>query len=347
MIINGYTAEHMQEIEDGTIVSGAINGAGHLMLIRHDGTQVDAGYFGLSAEQVSTVVDFNNYTTPGTYLFTSSASVGSSTNKPDAPLYGFAPNLAGFLLVEGNGGTFVKQTWTNYNKPADTLIRTRYNTTTWYGWLPPANLATMTQSGLIEIATGSEAAAMSDNTRAVSPAALASLVASQTAKGLVEVATSAEIATGTDDTRMVSPAGLRSRENAQPAFQARQGSSPTLSGSTAWAKIPFTTELVDRGGCYDAANARFVAPFAGYFELTFSVTPSTSTAGPTFKFYVNGSQPTDSDAMGYNVAYNTVGSTRLFNLAANDYVEVWWSNNNNATCTLSSTFGGYFSGKAV
>lgn len=41
--IHGYTAEHMQEIEAATIVSGAINPAGHLILTRHDGSTMDAG----------------------------------------------------------------------------------------------------------------------------------------------------------------------------------------------------------------------------------------------------------------------------------------------------------------
>lgn len=41
--VTGYTAEHMQEIEDATIVSAAIDGSGHLILTKHDGSTVDAG----------------------------------------------------------------------------------------------------------------------------------------------------------------------------------------------------------------------------------------------------------------------------------------------------------------
>lgn len=178
MIINGYTAEFMQGILDGNIVGGSINGSGHLMLDRHDGTQIDAGYFGLSASLVSVATDFRTLTTPGTYYFSSSAVVGSSANKPDAPLYGFSSGMAGFLLVEGNGGTFVKQTWTNYNNPAETLIQTKYvngGTTTWYSWAPPAELATASQSGLVELATNAETLTGTDAGRAVTPAGLASL----------------------------------------------------------------------------------------------------------------------------------------------------------------------------
>lgn len=40
--ITGFTAEHMQEIEDGTIVDANLV-AGHLVLVRKDGTTVDVG----------------------------------------------------------------------------------------------------------------------------------------------------------------------------------------------------------------------------------------------------------------------------------------------------------------
>lgn len=40
--VTGFTAEHMQDIEDATIVSAAVVG-GHLILTRHDTTQQDAG----------------------------------------------------------------------------------------------------------------------------------------------------------------------------------------------------------------------------------------------------------------------------------------------------------------
>jgi microcystin-dependent protein len=41
--VNGYTKERMDEIVDATIVSGAIDGTGHLILTTHDGTEIDAG----------------------------------------------------------------------------------------------------------------------------------------------------------------------------------------------------------------------------------------------------------------------------------------------------------------
>jgi len=42
--VTSFTAERIAEIEAGTIVSGSIDGSGHLILTKHDGTTVDAGY---------------------------------------------------------------------------------------------------------------------------------------------------------------------------------------------------------------------------------------------------------------------------------------------------------------
>jgi len=41
--INGFTAEHMQAIKDGVIVSAAINGSGHLVFTKYDGSTLDVG----------------------------------------------------------------------------------------------------------------------------------------------------------------------------------------------------------------------------------------------------------------------------------------------------------------
>ncbi|CAH0152882.1 hypothetical protein [Pseudomonas mediterranea] len=79
----------------------------------------------------------------------------------------------------------------------------------------PAGLASRVASdtavGLVELATSAETQAGTDTVRAVTPAGLASKVASDTAQGLVELATNAETQTGTDATRAVTPAGLASR----------------------------------------------------------------------------------------------------------------------------------------
>ena len=131
-----------------------------------------------------------------------------------------------------------------------------------------------------------------------------------------------------------------------PAFQASLTSSQTLSGGSLDTKINFTTEVVDRGNCYNPTLARFTAPIDGTYEFNFSVTPSTNSGGPGFFFKINNvNQPIA--AMGYGVAYNTIGATRIFDLVAGDYVEVWFVNFNSSTVTLHSSYGGLFSGKMI
>jgi hypothetical protein len=60
----------------------------------------------------------------------------------------------------------------------------------------------------VELATGPEAAGLADTTRAVTPSALASVLATTTAIGLVELATSAEVITGTATDKAVTPQAL-------------------------------------------------------------------------------------------------------------------------------------------
>jgi len=52
--------------------------------------------------------------------------------------------------------------------------------------------ATETSAGILELATAAETQTGTDNSRAVHPAGLASMVASETLAGLVEIATDAE-----------------------------------------------------------------------------------------------------------------------------------------------------------
>ena len=74
--------------------------------------------------------------------------------------------------------------------------------------------ASTSVQGKVELATTAEAAAATDTVRAVTPAGLASFLASAlvpattSIQGKVELATTAEVQAGTDTTRAVTPAGL-------------------------------------------------------------------------------------------------------------------------------------------
>jgi hypothetical protein len=169
--VTGFTSAKMQAILDGTIESATINDMGNLIFTRTDGTTFDAGNFGFAAEIITVATDFNTLTVPGTYVYTLNTVVAASANLPTASLYGFASGQAGFLMVEGNGDTFIKQSWTNYNNPSENVQRISYNGV-WGSWGPMAELATTSQSGLIELATTTEAAAETDTSRAVTPQGL-------------------------------------------------------------------------------------------------------------------------------------------------------------------------------
>lgn len=54
--VTGFTAARMLEIEDGTVVSGEINGSGHLILTTHGGDDIDAGYALVAVPDASTTV---------------------------------------------------------------------------------------------------------------------------------------------------------------------------------------------------------------------------------------------------------------------------------------------------
>ncbi len=67
-----------------------------------------------------------------------------------------------------------------------------YNGTAWLTVTAAVANASETASGIVELATAAEVQAGTDNTRAVTPAGLASRTATETASGIVELATAAE-----------------------------------------------------------------------------------------------------------------------------------------------------------
>ncbi|WP_390897911.1 hypothetical protein [Pseudomonas citri] len=71
--------------------------------------------------------------------------------------------------------------------------------------------ASMTEKGLVELATNFETQTGIDALRAVTPAGLASRTATETRAGIVELATSVETQAGSDTVRAVHPAGLQNK----------------------------------------------------------------------------------------------------------------------------------------
>jgi hypothetical protein len=74
--VTGLTAERMLEIEAESIVDGIVNGLGHLILTRHDGTTIDAGYIVDNTNNMNLVGD---QTATGNKIFSNRVSVGGTS----------------------------------------------------------------------------------------------------------------------------------------------------------------------------------------------------------------------------------------------------------------------------
>lgn len=71
-IVTGLTKERMLEIEAASIVDGNVDGTGHLILVRHDGTTIDAGYI---VDQTALVDLVNDQTVAGEKTFSEKVSI--------------------------------------------------------------------------------------------------------------------------------------------------------------------------------------------------------------------------------------------------------------------------------
>ena len=89
--------------------------------------------------------------------------------------------------------------------------------------------ATTENAGICELATEAETLAGTDSQRAVTPSALAKLLATDTRSGLIKTATADEAKTGTDAAKAVTPAALKAAVDARAASDdvAAGGSSTT------------------------------------------------------------------------------------------------------------------------
>ena len=148
----------------------------------------------------------------------------------------------------------------------------------------------------------------------------------------------------------------------QPAFEAyvATGSGSTLSSgirrfsdSAAFNAHVFTAINFNIGSHFNSSSSRFTAPVAGRYLMYGGMATNGSSASSlymSFEFYISGTRKAD----GWNAkpgGYHKETTWRIFNLAANDYVEPGYENHS-ALSILSqgSTnnnyvyFGGYFLG---
>lgn len=123
------------------------------------------------------------------------------------------------------------------------------------------------------------------------------------------------------------------------------GNQATTAGVAA--KVTMTTERFDTGSNYDAANSRFTAPVAGFYFLNAIIQTlnGTSSTDSNIQLYKNGSLMRKGGNLknGVYPQHQVVG---FFQLAANDYIEVYFINitandSIEAGAGTSSTFEGY------
>lgn len=117
------------------------------------------------------------------------------------------PYEANGLCVGSDGAVYQAVAGSTNVNPVGTVTAPSYATASWKRVTPPA---TESASGLIELATTGEVAALSDTGRAVTPAGLNALAASTTQRGIAELATGAEAAALSDAARVVTPSALAS-----------------------------------------------------------------------------------------------------------------------------------------
>ena len=158
-----FTAARSQEIEDGTIVSGLVNVSGHLILYRHDGGTVDAGYIKGDPGTPAPPVSAATTTASGIVELATVTEVTVGTDNVRAVT---PAGLAGLTSTQIRRGLIEIATDTEVTTGTD-VDRA----------VTPAGLAALTandtRKGLVELATFAETVTGTDNTRAVTPDDLA------------------------------------------------------------------------------------------------------------------------------------------------------------------------------
>lgn len=185
--------------------------------IRNDNATINASFVSQSITNVSDKVPslaavFNYVGSMVTGSLVFQGDYNASTNSPALDATPIAGIKKGYTYVISTAGAF----FTENVQVGDMVIAKQDAPTTLAHWsvinknIPDIVSATTTNEGLVELATGGEAAGLSDTVRVITPSALASVIATESNKGLIEIATTAEATAGTDDVRAVTP--LKAKE---------------------------------------------------------------------------------------------------------------------------------------
>jgi hypothetical protein len=114
-----------------------------------------------------------------------------------------------------------------------------------------------------------------------------------------------------------------------PLWDVNLSGNQTLTNAT-WTKIEFNTERIDSDGAYDnSTNYRFTVPASeGGKYLVYTVISGSANGNNQLDqyrvaIYKNGAEDAIADWDGSSGQDNTISLTRIFDLVATDYLEVW------------------------
>jgi hypothetical protein len=133
---------------------------------------------------------------------------------------------------------------------------------------------------------------------------------------------------------------------AQPSFLAQVDGGQSFSVGWNLVTIRTHTSTFDNGNNVNYTTERFTAPIAGKYLFSAAVTINGSNTDGTITLYKNGSDVNcgASQAFGSNLASSNL--TYVLNLAANDYIQVYYYASGSVT-TRDTNFAGYFSGYLI
>lgn len=134
--VTGLSKDRMLAIEAASVVDGEVDGSGHLILERFDGTPIDAGsVIGPQGPQgvVGPAIPFvgvqnlNTYSSGGFWAETSDVNAAAGTNYPEP--------YAGLLEVYNNGVTHIYQRYTIYATQGSRVWIRGYAGGVWSAWV--------------------------------------------------------------------------------------------------------------------------------------------------------------------------------------------------------------------
>ena len=153
-----------------------------------------------------------------------------------------------------------------------------------------------------------------------------------------------------------SGASLTGLANNTPSFSATH-SNTALASSATWTLVPFSTEVMDNGSCYNPASGqyKFTPGVAGYYQVS-SVVNWYASAGNvqsvSFALYKNGSEYISFRDVGFTSnqsAYYVGSSTHsgILYLSASDYLEVYWIATYSSNAQSTNGLGAFSAPKVI